>query len=260
MTSLIDIRDLTFSFQRKRVLDAVSLSINDGDHVAILGPNGSGKSTLLRCINRILTPPPRTVFIEGVPLEAIKQKSLATKLAYVPQTHFKQVAFTVREYLALARYPHGDGWRKESDADREAIASALAETDLEHLAKRPMNRLSGGECQKVLIAAALTQQAPILLLDEATAFLDFKHKTQIHRLLQVLSGKGKTIISVTHDINHAALSSNRIFALKAGEVVFDGTPEAFMTPDVMHQVYSEHFLFTPHPATGKPVVVPKAVS
>jgi iron complex transport system ATP-binding protein len=257
---LIEVSNLTFGFSKHPILKSVSFSVSPGDHLSIVGPNGSGKSTLLRCIIRILEPPPKAILIDGKPLSSYRQQALARYLAYVPQTHFKQTTFTVKEYLELARYPHNDGWGKSTPADRIAVARALDSTELSELVHRPMNRLSGGECQKVLIAAALAQEARVLLLDEATAFLDFKHKTEIHELLAALNRKGMTILSVTHDINHAALNSNRIIALKAGEVVFDGPSEAFMTPEVMHLIFSQQFLFASHPSTGSPVVVPKAVS
>ena len=260
MTPLIAIDRLSYAFGTTSVLRDVSLTVDAGEHLSILGCNGSGKSTLLRLLGRILNPPVGSVTLAGRPIERYSRKALARQIAYVPQTHFKQVSFTVAEYLNLARYPHYDGWRKMRPADRSAVDKALHDTGTGVLADRRMSTLSGGECQKVLIAAALVQESPILLLDEATAFLDFKYKTDIHRLLVALNRNGKTILSVSHDINHAALISSRIVALKDGALAFDGSPDDFMTEAVMLRVFAEQVTFAAHPVNGRPVVLPRAVS
>ena len=260
MNALIDVSHLTFAFAGRTVLRDVSFQLFEGEQVAVVGPNGSGKSTLLKCLNGILDSRRGSISIGGRPLVDYSPKGLARWMAYVPQTQTKRPPFTVREYLRLARYPHESGWFKRGHRTDETVVRAMAETGVEPLAERPLNRLSGGEYQKVLIAAALVQETPILLLDEATAFLDFKHKSDLSRLLTTLNRRqGKTILSVTHDLNHAVLESHRIIALKSGEIAFDGEVSEFMTPRVVQRVFSSRFAFAAHPATGCPIVVPRAV-
>ena len=239
VTPIIEVESVSFGYRDGQVLSDVSFEVMAGEHLAIVGANGSGKSTLLKCLARLLEADTGRIRLFGRPLAEIGRRDIARYVAYVPQAHFKRISFTVREYLRLARYPYIDAWTGLGPADEAAVDKAMADTNITSLSARRVSRLSGGEAQKVLIAAALAQETPILLLDEATAFLDVKHKTDIHRLLRKLNGSlGKTIIQVTHDLNHAALSSRRILALKAGRIGFDGTPEAFMTPAVITAIYA----------------------
>ena len=255
---ILTITDLRLDLGHRPVLKGISLSVHKGEHLAIVGANGSGKSTLLRAMARLVKASSGAVSVMGRPLSGIDRRTLARFIAYVPQAHFERIPFTVLEYLRLARYPYLDGWSGRRPEDESAVERALRDTEISHLAKRPANQLSGGEAQKVLIAAALTQETPILLLDEATAFLDVKHKSDIHLLLDKLNRRHrKTILQVTHDLNHAALSCRRIIALKAGQAIFDGAPKRFMTPEVLSAVYAAPFDFVTHPATGAKVVIPK---
>lgn len=258
VTRILTISDIYLNYGNRPVLNGISFSVQKGEHLAIVGANGSGKSTLIRAVARLVKVSSGAISVMGRPLLGIDRRTLARFIAYVPQAHFERVPFTVREYLRLARYPYTDGWTGLQPDDEAAVENALKNTELTSLADRPTNHLSGGEAQKVLIAAALAQDTPILLLDEATSFLDVKHTSDIHHLLGKLNQQHqKTILQVTHDLNHAALSCQRIIALKAGRVIFDGGPKQFMTPEVLASVYAAPFDFATHPATGEKVVVPK---
>jgi iron complex transport system ATP-binding protein len=141
--------------------------------------------------------------------------------------------------------------------DHIAVRDALKITEIGLLSQRDIRTLSGGERQKVFIAGALAQGARILLLDEPTTFLDPMHESQILNILERLRCQfGTTILSITHDINHAALYADRVIALVKGEVVFDGLPSDFMDNRILEEIYERTFTFTPHPSNGKPLVVP----
>ena len=257
---VIEVRDFSFDIDKKEILRNVSLSIDAGETLSIIGPNGAGKSTLLKCIDRILTGGSGAIMIEGQPLESYSQRELARLVSYVPQADGRVLPFTVHEFALMGRYPHLSPFSSISPADEHAVADALAVAGVDAFRDRLLGTLSGGERQKVFIAAALCQKAGILLLDEPTTFLDPKHQDDIHRMLGRINREtGTTIVSVTHDINTAATFSKRVLALKAGEVVYCGQAEALMDNDVLECIYGKRFLFAKHPVSGRPVVVPEEV-
>ena len=275
MQTVIDINDFSFSIGRKQILRNVSLSVEAGETLSIIGPNGAGKSTLLRCIMRILTPRPPSprlgrgpgggggacsIRIHGKPLESYSQRELAKLVSYVPQADGRVLPFTVHEFALMGRYPHLSPFSSIREADERAVADALALTGMQEFRDRHLGTLSGGERQKAFIAAALCQGAGIILLDEPTTFLDPKHQDDVHRTLgRINRESGVTIVSVTHDVNTAAICSRRVMALKAGAVAYCGPSEAMMNNDILQEIYGKQFIFATHPVTGRPVVVPGEV-
>ena len=258
LTPAVDIRHLRLELGGAVILDDVSLAVREGEYLAIVGPNGAGKTSLIRCVNRVHRGWRGSVSIRGIVLAAFTQRELARLVACVPQAGGRTSPFTVRETILMARYPHltpfvAVGWR-----DHQFVEDALALTGVGPLADRPMHSLSGGERQMVFLAAALAQDARILLLDEPTTFLDPSHRDEFRTVLRTINRtKGVTVVAVTHDINCAALDADRIFALKRGRPAFCGTPEQFMTSDTLHDVFGRRFVFAEHPQTGEAVVVPE---
>ncbi|MCX7592046.1 MAG: ABC transporter ATP-binding protein [Kiritimatiellae bacterium] len=258
MSLAIEVENLHYYAGNVPLLAEVTLAVGEGEYVSILGPNGAGKTTLLRCINRLLRPKRGTIRIQGRPVESYSPIELARVVGYVPQSDGRSFPFTVYEIVMMGRYPYLSPFSSPRPEDRDAVCRALAITETERFADRLHATLSGGEKQKVMIAAALAQEARILLLDEPTTFLDPKHQTEIFRLLQKINREaGVTILSVTHDINSAVLSSNRIVALKEGRCIFSGAPGQLMNPDVLRRLYDKEFLFVEHPRTGQRLVVPE---
>jgi iron complex transport system ATP-binding protein len=256
----IEISNYSFSVGEKRILGNVSFSVEKGEYLSIIGPNGAGKSTLLKCIDRITDGGSGSIRIDDKPLDDYSQKELAKLVGYVPQAEGGSVPFTVREFVLMGRYPHLSPFTLPKKEDEEIVIAALKLTGSENLQHRMLNTLSGGERQNVLIAAALTQEAHILLLDEPTSFLDPRHCIDIHRRLHRINREwGVTILSVTHDINSAVLMSNRILALKEGGVVYTGPADDIMNNEVLKKIYDTEFLFATHPQTGKPVIVEEEV-
>jgi iron complex transport system ATP-binding protein len=255
------VREFSFALGGKTILDRISFDVRSGESLAVVGPNGAGKTTLLKCLNRILVGGSGEIVLDGRPLAGYSRKQLARWMSYVPQADAQAVAFTVEQFVLMGRYPYLSPFSPIGRSDREAVREAMSLTGTAALADRLLGTLSGGERQKVYLAAALAQGAPIMLLDEPTTFLDYHHQDEIGELLaRTAAITRRTTISVTHDVNRAALGSDRIVALRDGRVVFDGPPHDIMRPDELQRIYGSPFLLVAHPQTGLPMIVPRAVS
>jgi iron complex transport system ATP-binding protein len=255
-TPAIEVDRFSFAINGQEILHDLSFSVNEGERVSIIGPNGAGKTTLLKCMVRIHTGGRGEIRIAGKPLGAFSQKDLARHVGYVPQADANIHPFSVVEFVTMGRYPHLTPFTLPDSRDRDAISRALDVTGTTGFIRRRLSTLSGGERQRVFIAAALAQEAGILLLDEPATFLDPLHASEIHRLLDRINGEGGvTMLSVTHDINIAALTSHRVLALKNGRMAFWGTPEGLMNEAVLREIYGTSFLFVTHPRTGRAVVL-----
>jgi iron complex transport system ATP-binding protein len=256
--TIIEIVGFSFSISNRSILKDISFSVKEGEYISIVGPNGAGKTTLLKCLDRIYKGGSGDIRIAGKPLDKYSQKELAQKLSYVPQADGRILPFTVYEFVMMGRYPHLSPFSLPGKRDEEAVHDALEITGIAEFSERLLPTLSGGERQKVFIAAALAQGAKVLLLDEPTTFLDPKHQADVHRLLERANREhGFTVLSVTHDINNAILTSRRILALKDGAVVFCGLTDKFMNNEILNKIYEKSFLFVKHPQTGKTLTVPE---
>jgi len=255
--NVIEAKKLSFTISGIDILKEVSFAVDHGEFISIIGPNGAGKSTLIKCLLRIFMGN-GTVLIKGTHLEAYSQRELAKIISYVPQTGELIPSFTVSEFVLMGRYPYLSPLSSSTRADHEAVLEALRLTGTDEFAGRELSTLSGGERQKVFIAAALAQGSEIMLLDEPTTFLDPKHQYDILKILRKLNEYGVTIIAVTHDINHAVLFSRRILGIKEGKMLFDGPPEGVMKNETLYELYERPFTFIVHPKTGMPLILPDA--
>jgi len=257
MAPVIEISDYSFRIGRKEILKDISLEVNRGEYLSIIGPNGAGKTTLLKCLDRILTGGEGRIEVNGRPLETYSQRELAKLMAYVSQADERTFPYSVYEFVMMGRYPYLSPFSSVSSEDKEAVRQVLAATGTGEFADRRINTLSGGERQKVFIAAALAQGAKILLLDEPTTFLDYKHQADIQAILARLNREsGATIISVTHDINNAVAMSHRVLALKNGRVEFSGAADRLIDNEVLESIYGLSFSFVEHPKSGGTVIIP----
>lgn len=254
---ILEIRDISLKIDHRNILDHLSFSVNEGEYLSLIGPNGAGKTTLIKCLVRILRQWEGDVLLEGTSLRQYNQKDLAKRISYVPQTHqCSEVPFTVQEFVSMGRYPYLSPFASATREDRDAVEQALEMTNTTSFAYRLVGYLSGGEYQRVLIAAALAQGAKILLLDEPTTYLDYKYQLEVRRLLADINRTlGVTIISVTHDINDAVLSSNRALALKEGRKVFHGDIQDLLNDHVLETIYGTRFHFVQHSNNPLPIVV-----
>lgn len=258
--NVVEIRNFSFSIGEKKILCDVSFTVAEGEYLTIIGSNGAGKTTLLRCIDRITRGGVGDIFIYGRNIKTFRQNELAKVIGYVPQSDARQFPFTTYELVMMGRYPHLSPFSSIKKNDEDTVLNAIRQTDMEEFKDRIIGTLSSGERQKVFIAAALAQQPKILLLDEPTTFLDYRHQSEIQKLLKRINRESDvTIISVTHDINSAVLASDKILALRNGAVVFHGEPARLMNNEVLESIYGRRFIFAMHPLTGHKMIMPDEV-
>jgi iron complex transport system ATP-binding protein len=239
-------------------LDDVSFHVDSGEHLAIIGPNGADKTSLLRCIARLYDVTAGQITVEGRPASEYTRRDLAQRVSYVPQADGRPIRYTVWDFILMARYPHLAGMGRFGDKDYGAVLAAMEKTGTAPFAKRRMDTLSGGERQTVFIAAALAQGANILILDEPTTFLDYKHQGEILDLMtQLHRDEGLTIISVTHDLNHGASTGDRVLALKEGKSLFFGEPDELREGDTLRRLYDTDFEFIDHTRRDRSYIVPR---
>ena len=256
----LQIQKANFSYSNGLVLHGVDLSVEAGEMVCLLGPNGSGKTTLIKLVSGVLKPDRGEIRLGGTALSQLSRKSIARRIAVVPQQFHISFAFTSTEVVMLGRIPFLKAFADESEADRQLARSALELVGIGELAQRRFDELSGGERQKVILAMALAQEPKLLLLDEPTAHLDVNHQIEILELVKKLnSEQGLTVIAAIHDLNLASLYFNRLILLKEGRVLADGSPAEVLTEPTINEVFSASVRVGLHPVTGVPhiVVLPK---
>ena len=252
----IDVKALSLRIGGNAILDDVSFAVAPGEWLSIIGPNGAGKTSLLKCLNRIHRAFSGTVRIHGHAHADLSQRDLARHVAYVPQADARHFGFTAREFGLLARYPHLSPFSNVKQADRDAADAGLRAMGCDAFADRSMATLSGGERQKVILAAAIAQGASILLLDEPTTFLDYRHQVEIATRLRELHAEGNvTIVAVTHDVSQAISESDRILALREGCRVFCDTAAALIEGDTLDAIFDTTFERL-RSSTG-PVLIPR---
>ena len=246
---------ITAGYGGADVLHSVSVGVRAGEFVALLGPNGCGKSTLLRVLSGILRPRSGSVALDGRDLSQWTTIERARRIAFVPQSETAAFDFSVRDIALMGRYPHRQKWKSETAQDYEIVAQALADADIAHLADRPATELSGGEHRRVLLARALAQQTPLLLLDEPTAHLDITHQAELLLLTRrLITERGLGVMAALHDLNQAAEFCDRLILMRGGEILAEGTPETALTADNLRRVYGAEAELGPNPATGKPFI------
>ncbi len=260
--SALTVESLCFTINRNPVLQDIRLTVNAGETWSILGPNGAGKSTLLKCLLRIYRDWRGRVAVFGKDLKTYTQKDLARRIAYVPQAGGNQgFPYTVREFVRMGRYPYAGVFGAQHGDDSKVVDASLARADVVQFAHRTLDTLSGGERQKVFVAAALAQEADILLLDEPAAFLDYRHQFEIAEILRSLSAQeGKTVISVTHDVNAALFTGGHVLALREGEVVFSGLAKSLDNEKILTSIFNTSFRFIDDPVTGQKIVAPQTAA
>jgi iron complex transport system ATP-binding protein len=264
--SVIDVEGLSFRYRFDQsglpwTLDAVSFAVSSGEVLGIVGPNGSGKSSLLKLLAGILRPNHGKIQIAGLPISQLEPLVLARLVALVPQEFAQVFPFTVAETVLMGRFPHrreswwGMGIGDESEHDLRQAHQAMVETDVVTLAGRLVSDLSGGERQRVMIARALAQEPSILLLDEPMTFLDINHQIEICALISRLQRERQlTVVLVSHDLNVASQSCDRVMMLKDGRIVQIGSPMETITPESLRAVYGCDVVVDAHPYSGRPRV------
>lgn len=235
---MIRVEGVTVLYRERTALRDVSLHVDPGERVAVIGPNGAGKSTLLRVVAGLLRPAAGTVELAGSRIDRLDRLAIARRLAVVPQLPTLPFATTVEEVVALGRLPHEHPVRGMRPGDRAAVAAAVDRVGVGHLLGRDARELSLGERQLVLLAMAVAQAAPVLLLDEPTVHLDLRHQVEVMDLVGDLNARdGTTILAVLHDVGLAAHVFPRLVLVDRGRVVADGPPAEVLVPDRIREVF-----------------------
>ena len=236
--AIVELEDVTAAYRERRALLDVSLRIEAGERLALIGPNGAGKSTLLAVATGLLRPVAGQVRLTGESVDALDRLDVARRMAVVPGGVNLPFATRVEEVVALGRLPHEDPFRGARPADRAATAAAIERVGVGHLVGRDARELSLGERQLVLIALAVAQAAPVLVLDEPTVHLDLRHQVGAMELLVDLNERdGTTIVAVLHDLGLAAHFFPRLVLLDGGRIVADGSPAEVLTPERIRAVF-----------------------
>ncbi len=252
----LELRGLTVSLGGGVIVHDVHTSVPTGTWLTLLGPNGAGKSTVLRAVAG-LVPCTGSIRAGGHDLRRIPGRARARHVAYAPQTPVTPPDMQVRTYVLLGRVPHHGWLRGEGRADRDAAGAALDALDLAGMGRRTLGTLSGGERQRAVLARALAQQAPVLLLDEPTTALDVGHQQQLLELVDRLRHeRGLTVITALHDLTLAGQYADHVLMLDRGRVVDAGSPSEVITADAVRTRYGAHVRVETD-AAGRVAVIPQ---
>ena len=248
------LEDVTFSAGSVSILQPVSLELHRGRMTGVIGPNGSGKSSMVRLVARQQRPTSGAIRLGGRPLGDFGERELARHVAYMPQFTPPAEGMTVRELVALGRFPWHGALGRFSREDGVKVETALERTELDGFADRLVDSLSGGERQRAWLAMMLAQDTACLILDEPTSALDIAHQADMLALVRDLTReRDLAALIVLHDVNMAARYCDELVALKGGRIVARGAPEAIVEPETLEALYGLRMGILPHPASGQPL-------
>jgi iron complex transport system ATP-binding protein len=250
-------KNLSYAYDGATVLNNLSFTVNSGEFFIVIGPNGSGKTTLMKMIAGLIKIQDGTIEIKGRPVKKYKRKILAQKIAFVPQQIPMDFPFVVEDVVLFGRSPHLGTFGLTSSEDVSLAKQAMAFTEISHLARRRLNQLSGGECQRTFIARAICQAPDIIVLDEPTASLDIAHQLRIMDMMEKMKQeKNITVIMVSHDVNLAAMYADTLMLINKGQQVRVGPPSEVLTYETLESVYGCTLLVDENPLDKLPRVTP----
>lgn len=255
---MLEVRAVSFRYPGGLLaLDGVGLELNEGELVCVLGPNGSGKSTLLKVVGGLCEPAIGEVLLDGESVSSTGSRERARRIASVPQRIDTLPDLDVKSFVLGGRYPYLGFLGRAHPDDREAVETALAEADVGDLGGRLVTELSGGQMQRVLVARALAQRAPLLLFDEPTASLDPEHQVRLFQLIGELVGRGKSALVATHELNLSSRYADRILLMDGGRQVALGPPGEVLCKQVLEPVFGANLKYlAPDAESGGPLVLP----
>ncbi len=244
----LDVDGIRFSYGSTEILKGITLGVGKGEILGILGENGSGKTTLLNCINTECRPDHGTVMLSGqvldgvsaapVDVHALSDSDRSRLLATVEQNSRQSFPFTVMETVRMGRYSRTGMFDDDSEEELDVICSAMEDVGVLEFADRNVDKLSGGEWRRVMIAQALAQEPEVLLLDEPTLHLDISHQFELMELCRnIVSERGILVVIVTHDLQLAARYCDRVVVMEKGSIVAAGTPAEAVTEDLIRRVF-----------------------
>ena len=254
---MLEVNSLSVAYGKRIALESISLSVQPGEVLVLAGPNGAGKSTLLRTISGVLPARNGYINVDGRDLASLSPAQRARYLAVVPQARNLPAAFTVYQTVLLGRTPYLGWLGQATSQDHAQVRLALDRTQTLELADRRVGELSGGEQQRVLLARALAQSTPVLLLDEPTTHLDLHHQSHLLNLVRGLASQHHlAVLMALHDLNMAGIYADRIALLVGGRLQALGTPIEVLTEPILSDVYSVPLHVVPHPEYGSPLILP----
>lgn len=246
---------LTVKHGQHIIIEDLNVTFPKGKVTAIVGPNGCGKSTLLNALSRVHLPSSGGILLDGQDIHRLPSRSVARKLALLPQETSAPDGITVSELIRFGRHPHQGLFKQWQQDDRSAIEFALQAASLETFGDRLLDTLSGGQRQRAWIALSIAQETPLLLLDEPTSALDLGHQIEVFDLIQSLAKAGKTIVMVVHDLAMAARYADHLIAMKDGQIVAQGNPKEVITAEILDQLYEIQCDLIEDPTTGTPILI-----
>ncbi|KAF6628876.1 Fe3+-hydroxamate ABC transporter ATP-binding protein FhuC [Pantoea sp. EKM10T] len=248
------LKNASFEVPGRTLLQPLSLTFPPGKVTGLIGHNGSGKSTLLKMLGRHHAASSGEVLLNQQPVGRWNSKAFARQVAYLPQQLSAAEGMTVRELVAIGRYPWHGALGRFGQEDRDRVEDAIGQVGLNAFAGRLVDSLSGGERQRAWLAMMVAQNSRCLLLDEPTSALDIAHQVEVLALIKALSQqRGLTVIAVLHDINMAARYCDHLVALRQGAMIAEGDAEAIMQAEVLGAIYGIPMDILPHPQGGAPV-------
>ncbi|WP_254764025.1 heme ABC transporter ATP-binding protein [Natrinema marinum] len=256
----VSVADCSIAFGDLEVLENISLTVDPGEFVGLVGPNGAGKTTLLRLISGALEPDSGTVTIDDVDVHGVSSRRSSRLVSVVPQDTTLSFSFPVRDVVEMGRHPHRSRFSSATTEDREAVENALERTQIAELADRAIDEVSGGQRQRVVLARAIAQSTPVMLLDEPTASLDVNHQVETLELVRELVDEGRTVVAAIHDLDLAARYCDRLVMLSDGRIAEDGAPSTVLTSETLADSFDANAVVTPNPVTGSETVTALAAA
>ena len=251
---MIEVKNIESGYGKVRILSKPTFSVREGKVCGLFGPNGSGKTTLLRCLSGSHPYDSGSIRVKDHEINRMKNRELAKHIAYVPQSHTPPFPFLVKEVVLMGRNPYINRFSGPTHVDMEHTRDVLNLLHISDLANRPYTELSGGQRQLVILARALNQDTPVLLLDEPSSALDFRNQIILWNILRKLADSGKTIIACTHDPNHISWFCDQVVVLKDGSVLSIGKPKEVINKDTLQELYGD--LCTVGDCNDQQVIIP----
>ena len=255
---VINLQNVSFKYGNVNIIREITAHFNPGELVSLVGPNGAGKTTLLKLISGTLKPSSGKIYIYDQLSHNLTNKKRAIWISMVPQNPKLPDEISIPDFVMLGRNPHLGLLQWESKEDFNIARKSMSLTEIDYLSGRKLGEISGGEKQRAMLALAITQQSPIMLLDEPTSNLDISHQRKVMKIIRRIheekSGFGATVLAI-HDLNIAAQFSDRILLFSNGAIAADGTPKEVLTKNNIESIYGLEVTIITHPEHGTPVII-----
>ena len=257
MSTGVSLQNIAFSYGDLPVIKGLTTELIRGELISIVGPNGAGKTTLLKIIGGLIRPTQGQVRILGQQIGKMGSRERGKLICSVPQNPRLPSDMRLIDFVLLGRNAHLGLTKWETNQDIKKAMAAMKLTDIDDLSERNLGQISGGELQRAMLAMAITQESPVMLLDEPTSNLDLSHQSKVLNLLIKMHNekRGITVMAI-HDLTLAAQYSDRMILISEGQIFADGKPSEVLTKNNIAETYGADVIIIPHPKGGSPVILP----